>query len=559
MSASTRTLSALKAAGASDSGLERPVNEDRYHVDLSRGIFIVVDGVGGQAAGGRAADIALETLKSALARPTGAIERRMRGAITVANNDIYRAAARRSEWSGMACVLTAVVVEDDRAVIGHVGDTRLYKLRAGGIEKVTRDHSPVGEREDQAEISEAEAMRHPRRHEVYRDVGSERHTPSDEDFVDVCEIPFEPDAALLLCSDGLTDLVESSVLNQVALELAGRPSDVVNRLVDLANEAGGKDNVTIVYLEGEQFAERSRQLAASRSEITRRRATVAEAPDAAKDPATEDKRPRPSGHVVIASALMFLGCATLVVTYPYWSVYLRGAVTLPPAANPTIVVRPNESIASALQRAAPGSQVLVDPGEYRDQLVLRSDVHVISRVPRAATLRLPGGAADSDPAVVAERVSGAALIGFRIVGDVATPLGTGVLVSNAEVSVMDVEISGAANVAVDVRGGSLVNLVGSSIQDNPGAALALRSGSSPRIAHNLFAQNGSSDRIESPMLIDEGVDARFTGNVFNGSIGHVFASLSDAARAGLLKDNWFIGVADPRPAAPPPARGGRGR
>src|SRR6185295_9062511 len=129
-----------------------------------------------------------------------------------------------------------------------------YKLRGDGIEKVTRDHSPVGEREDSDEISEIEAMRHRRRNEVYRDVGSEPHEQTDPDFIDLHEIPFEPDEALLLCSDGLTDLVESAAINQIVTQLAGRPHDVVGALIEAANDAGGKDTVTVVYVEGELFA-----------------------------------------------------------------------------------------------------------------------------------------------------------------------------------------------------------------------------------------------------------------------------------------------------------------
>ena len=115
----------------------------------------------------------------------------------------------------MACVLTAAVIRDGRATIGHVGDTRLYKLRAGAIEKVTRDHSPVGEREDAHELSEQHAMQHPRRNEVYRDVGSELHDARDPDFIDIQEIVVERDAALLFCSDGLTDLVDSVSINAI--------------------------------------------------------------------------------------------------------------------------------------------------------------------------------------------------------------------------------------------------------------------------------------------------------------------------------------------------------
>jgi hypothetical protein len=91
--------------------------------------------------------------------------------------------------------------------------------------------------------------------------------------------------------------------------------------------------------------------------------------------------------------------------------------------------------------------------------------------------------------VIAAGVSGAQFVGFRIVGDAATPLGTGLLVRNAEVSVADVEISGAANVGVDVEAAAQLDLLGSDIHDNPGAALVVRSGAAPRLTHNTFARN----------------------------------------------------------------------
>ena len=249
-----QTITTLTAAGDTDPGLQREVNEDRFHIDVARGLFVLVDGVGGQAAGGKAADVALTMLRARLERETGPTADRVREAITIANNEIHRVASSRPEWTGMACVLTVAVVGEQVATIGHVGDTRLYKLRGDGIEKITRDHSPVGEREDANEISEIEAMRHQRRNEVYRDVGSEPHEQTDPEFIDLHEIPFEPDAALLLCSDGLTDLVESATINQIVTQLAGRPQEVVAALIEAANDAGGKDNVTVVYVEGELFA-----------------------------------------------------------------------------------------------------------------------------------------------------------------------------------------------------------------------------------------------------------------------------------------------------------------
>src|SRR4051812_32994628 len=116
-----RIVNALGAAATTDPGLQREVNEDRWHVDVARGIFAVVDGVGGQAAGGKAADVAVAMLRTRLERETGPTVERVREAIAIANNEIHRLAALRPEWSGMACVLTIAVVEDGHVTIGHVG------------------------------------------------------------------------------------------------------------------------------------------------------------------------------------------------------------------------------------------------------------------------------------------------------------------------------------------------------------------------------------------------------------------------------------------------------
>ena len=245
----------LRAAGSSHPGLVRDHNEDRFHSDPDRGLFMVVDGVGGQAAGETAAETALARIKERLEKEAGPVESRIREAIAAANNYVFRLARTRPELDGMACVLTVVVVDGGQAVVGHVGDTRLYKIRAGRIQKLTRDHSPVGEREDAGELTEAEAMRHPRRNEVYRDVGSEEHRPADPAFIDTFTVPFETDSALLICSDGLSDLVNAETIRQRVEAYAGHPYEVTRALIEAANDAGGKDNVTAVYVEGNRFAE----------------------------------------------------------------------------------------------------------------------------------------------------------------------------------------------------------------------------------------------------------------------------------------------------------------
>jgi PPM family protein phosphatase len=552
-----RILSALTAAAGTDPGLLREVNEDRWHCDAARGVFAVIDGMGGQAAGGKAADVALAMLRTRLERETGPIADRVREAIAIANNEIHRLAATRPGWNGMACVLTVAVVEDGRATIGHVGDTRLYKFRNDRIEKITHDHSPVGEREDSKELSESEAMRHPRRNEVYRDVGSEPHQPDDPEFVDLQQIPFEPDAALLICSDGLSDLVRAASIDRIVKQFAGDPQAVVRALVEAANDAGGRDNVTVVYLEGERFAARAFGPGAGSDDLRPfRRASGHEGMEvpettrtaAAGGEAIAEAAPEPMSRrrqlVRVAIVVLLLAVIGFVL--------IRAGVLPPPSEAPPItqgvnlagaeVVQPNESIAAAIQRARPGSQVVVEPGEYREQLYLRDSVRMVSRVPRGATIRLPVTASELEPAVVAAGLSTAEFVGFRIVGDAATPLGVGLLVTDSALSIMDVEITGATTVAIDFSHGSTGVLVGSEIHDNPGAALAIRARASPRIAHDAFVRNGMSERAPTAVIIEPGASPLFLSNVFQGMTPDGFVALGEHAFQAMKRDNYFVGA-----------------
>jgi len=519
MTATTARAALLRAAGATDPGLQRDNNEDRFHVDEARGLFMVIDGVGGQAAGGEAAALALSMLRARLERETGPVDERVREAIAVANNEIHRAAASRPEWKGMACVLTVAVIKDGVATVGHVGDTRLYKIRQGRIEKITRDHSPVGEREDAGELSEADAMRHPRRNEVYRDVGSEPHQPGDADFVDIVTVPVEADAALLLCSDGLSDLVPSATISAVAARFGADPSRVVRGLVEAANEAGGKDNVTAVFIAGEQFG----------------------AGATAPVPAV---RPSRAGSLAVRAALVALLLAVVgyalvragVVRWPAES------VSLPSLSAGVIVVEQGGSISAAVEQTRAGGQVIVEPGVYKERVRLKDGVRIVSRVPREATLRMPVGTPEGEPAVVARDVTGAELSGFRIVGDAATPLGTGVLVERADVSLVDLEVLGAMTAAVELGTGAAGSVVGVSIHDNPGAGLVIRSGAASRISHSGFNKNGMSERTGAPVIVEAGARVRLEQNVFAGITPDVFRTLSPDAAAAALRENWFPGL-----------------
>src|SRR5271170_7258303 len=111
----------LRSAFASDTGRRRTNNEDRYYVDPDLGVFAVIDGVGGHAAGEHAAETAAEVMRERFNRPTGTPEERIREAITLANNEIFRLSKSRPDWAGMACVLTLALIEDDVVTVGHVG------------------------------------------------------------------------------------------------------------------------------------------------------------------------------------------------------------------------------------------------------------------------------------------------------------------------------------------------------------------------------------------------------------------------------------------------------
>jgi serine/threonine protein phosphatase PrpC len=522
----------LYAAGLSDVGRQRDVNEDRLHIDVARGIFIVVDGVGGHAAGGRAADLAVQLLRERLERQTGPLADRVREAVTIANNEIFHAASRRSEWQGMACVLTVVVVEDGRAVVGHVGDTRLYRLRAGQIVKITPDHSPVGEREDAREISELEAMRHPRRNEVFRDVGSSLHALADSDFVFVSEIEFPPDASLLICSDGLTDLVPLDGIRRCIEAARGRPSEVVASLVQAANEAGGRDNVTAVYVEGDAVARR----------------------ETASSPAGRGR----SSRVLVAAvvALMLAGMTSALAWRAGWLEGVAPSMVTSLPAGSTVVVQPGESIQSAIDQVRPGTTILVEPGEYRERLTLKSHVRIISRIPRGAVLRLPAEATEQDAAIVAAGAVAAEVSGFRIVGDAATPLGLAAVTRDAIVRFVDIEVTGATVAAVDIGAGDGTALLASDIQDNPGTALVVRAGAAPRIVHNTFARNAASDDAVSAIVVEPGAAPHILQNVFHAADAQAVAGIDGVMEQSIVRDNWFVGA---RPALLPGAERPSGR
>lgn len=505
----------LLAAAGSDTGLQREINEDRTVCDAERGIFAVIDGVGGEAAGERGASTAADILLRRLSRLSGSVERRLREAITLSNNHIYELAHRDSRLAGMSCVLTAAVVDGETVTIGHVGDTRLYRLGKGRIEKLTSDHSPVGALEDAGALSETEAMRHPQRNEILRDVGSQTHDLDDEGFVDLLATRLAPDEALVLCSDGLTDQVTSTVVSEVVERFAGDPQAAVEELIARANAAGGKDNVSVVIVEGERFAD-----AVQRS--TDRHEGTASVPLSVAAHAPES----PARKLAVLAVLLIILALVLYFT----GAGLRLAALLeerPDESPPTVTVGGFDgdyaSIGEALEEAGPGWTIEVAPGEYDERVELVEGVTLVSRERRRATIRLgDAGSDDFAVAVIASGLRRGRFAGFRIAGDADAPLEVGLRLVDSSVVIEDVEISGAQIAAIDALGADRSTVDGCDLHDNPGAGVRLGASSSTWLKDNLIRSNGlgggdvavADGALEPGVHILPGALPRLSGNVF---------------------------------------------
>lgn len=525
---------AIAAAAASDVGLRRENNEDRYACDPASGLFIVIDGVGGHAAGEHAAETALRMLRARLSRETGSPEDRLREAITLANNEVHRLAGSDPGLEGMACVLTAALVADGRLTAGHVGDTRLYTFSRGVARKLTHDHSPVGEREDRGELDERDAMRHPRRNEIYRDVGSTAHSPNDADFVELVDVPFEPESAFLICSDGLSDQVSSSEIARIVYEHPDDPATIVGRLVQAANEAGGKDNVTAVFFAGEHFAEVARRERAARAAGPAGRETVR--------PRTGEHRRRwwlspPLVAVGGVLAGVMLAALSFVLLEPVADWLLEQS--RPPSWARTWRVDPEgggdaATIGEALRLASPGDTIVVEPGEYREAVLVDRDVTLVSRNPRQARLAPPAAAEQPWAAVQVRGGIASRISGFSIAASPGAPLAIGIVVGQATVEIDDVEISGAETAGVHLEDGSRVLLRSSYVHDNPGSGIVVGPGAIPRLLHNVIAANGRGTRPgRAGVEVAPGAAPELFGNIVAGN-----GVVEVAGAAATLLEEW---------------------
>lgn len=245
-------MNQLSYYGMTDSGCCRENNEDAYLLEQKGRyvIAVVADGIGGYDGGEIASYLACKCISDYLwntpEKDFGA--EILKQAVIYANNAVV-SQQQNPRLCNMGCVLTAVLfdVEQHLAYMCHVGDTRLYKYKNGVLEKLSKDHSLVGFQEDAGLLSEKEVMCHPRRNIITRFIGNSR-LDWNTNYMMNLNFPIETDAQYLICSDGLYDMIVSDEITEI-LSLEVSLQQKVETLINRANLAGGKDNITAIILE----------------------------------------------------------------------------------------------------------------------------------------------------------------------------------------------------------------------------------------------------------------------------------------------------------------------
>jgi protein phosphatase len=232
------TLRIDDQATRTDTGRQRNANEDSFFTRAA--LFVVADGMGGAQAGEVASKTAAESFDREL--PPGPPEQALRETIELANRTIHERAGSDADLAGMGTTITAAIVdlESEEVAIGHVGDSRAYRLRGNKFERLTRDHSLVEEMRRKGQLTDAQAEDHPQRSIITRALG-----PEPEVEVDLQTVPAQAGDVFLICSDGLTTMLGDEQIGRL-LARATSMQSAVRALVDEANRAGGRDNITVV-------------------------------------------------------------------------------------------------------------------------------------------------------------------------------------------------------------------------------------------------------------------------------------------------------------------------
>ena len=248
----------LEAYGQTDVGRRRKLNEDNFIVESESNLYAVCDGMGGHNAGEVASKMAIETLTAFIQKSHREKEitwpygldvslsfdgNRLKTAIKLANKKVYKAADNREEYTGMGTTVVAAVVSGSVITVGSAGDSRCYLLRAGQLTQLTRDDSWVSAAWAEGILNAEEIERHPLKNVITKAVGAKETIE-----IDVVEQALQAGDVALLCSDGLHAMISDEEILRHLTPAPTSLQETAQKLIDAANEAGGKDNVSVVLL-----------------------------------------------------------------------------------------------------------------------------------------------------------------------------------------------------------------------------------------------------------------------------------------------------------------------
>lgn len=232
-------------------GMVRENNEDFIIIDEEIGLFLIADGVGGHASGEIASCLAGKTIHANLkeiidTQSNYDIDQTILESFRNAHNSILYNSTIEKKNNGMATTVVMLLFQNNQVIVAHVGDSRAYVLNSSNLSQLTEDHSLVANLVRKGEISERAARSHKMRHMISQCLGSDRYWGPD-----IKKLSVNNSEIFLLCSDGLTDMVKDKEIQKVLNRKGGNLQNIADKLVDLANKRGGRDNISLILIENE--------------------------------------------------------------------------------------------------------------------------------------------------------------------------------------------------------------------------------------------------------------------------------------------------------------------
>ena len=238
----------MKVYAKTDIGKLREINQDCYYIPISEEeikMFIIADGMGGYAGGEVASNLAVFEVKKYIEEQSKKYEpeKLLRNAIIEANKVIYEKSSNIQELEEMGTTLDICLIYNNNIYIGHIGDSRIYKINNNSIKQITTDHSYVQKLVKEGTITEEEAKTHPKKNMIMKALGSK-----ESEEPDIIIEPLEKNDIILMCTDGLTNMVDDELILKI---IKDNPEDAQEKLIEQANAQGGIDNITLIIIKND--------------------------------------------------------------------------------------------------------------------------------------------------------------------------------------------------------------------------------------------------------------------------------------------------------------------